>query len=332
MDDSPGQRKAKARLFVLGLQDPKLVEVLRDAPTLSREARSVILQTVASKGFELGSFDITTAFLRGKADDSNPLAMDPPREFRQALGMRDDEVCQLLGNAYGRVDAPLLFYKDLCKQLSALGFIRHPLEPCVFLLYHQGSLSGILGLHVDDGVYGGDFHFQEKLKMLQKQLPFGSQKTGSFIFTGIALEQFPDGTMRASQRDYVSSIPQIDIGRYRRQTPQTLVTEEERTKLRGLVGSLQYTATHTRPDVASKIGGLQCQITKATVQTLLEANRVLRETQEHSNVSIHYLPIPLAEVTFVAFGASFASSRDLNSHQGTIVCDTNRELDQNREL
>ncbi|CAE7839564.1 GIP, partial [Symbiodinium necroappetens] len=97
--------------------------VMRDAPTLSKEGRSLVLQTIASSKFPLGSFDIKTAFLRGKADENNPLAMEPPKELRKLLNLRDDEVCQLLGNAYGRVDAPLLFYKELSSQLEALGFI-----------------------------------------------------------------------------------------------------------------------------------------------------------------------------------------------------------------
>ncbi|CAE7230274.1 RE1, partial [Symbiodinium sp. CCMP2456] len=211
------QRRAKARLVVLGFQDPKLVDVLRDAPTLSKEGRALVLQTIASSQFPLSSFDIKTAFLRGKADESNPLAMEPPPEVRKALNLKDDEVCELLGNAYGRVDAPLLFYKELSKQLLQLGFTRHPLEPCVFMLYTGQKLNGILGVHVDDGVCGGDAKFSQKIQELEKKLPFGSRKYRSFVFTGIHLEQFPDFSIRAAQSDYVRNIPQIDIGRTRRQ-------------------------------------------------------------------------------------------------------------------
>ena len=326
------QRKAKARLVVLGFQDPKLVEVMRDAPTLSREGRAIVLQSVASSKFTLTSFDIKTAFLRGKADANNPLAMEPPVELRRALNLKDSEVCQLLGNAYGRVDAPLLFYKELCKQLLALGFTRHPLEPCVFMLYTEQQLSGVLGMHVDDGVGGGDARFNAKLQELAKTLPFGSRKSGEFVFTGIHLQQLPDHSIKASQSSYVQNIPQIDIGRPRRLTPEALITEPERTKLRGLVGSLQYAVTHTRPDVAAKLGEVQGQITTATVQTLLLANKVLREAQEYHQVCTYYLPIKPEELTFVSFGdASFASSKNLNSHQGALVCATDSRLNQNVE-
>ncbi|OLP77921.1 Copia protein [Symbiodinium microadriaticum] len=330
----PGETKkrAKARLVVLGFQDPKLVEVMRDAPTLSREGRATVLQTIASCRFPLSSFDIKTAFLRGKADEGNPLAMEPPPELRKLLNLPESEVCQLVGNAYGRVDAPLLFYKELCKQLKLLGFTVHPLEPCVFLLKTGSRLHGILGVHVDDGVCGGDEHFLQKIESLQKILPFGSRKHQSFIFTGIQLEQLPDYSIRASQSEYVHRIPQIDIGRNRRQFPEAAVNEEERTKLRGLIGSVQYAVTHTRPDIAARLGELQCQTTTATVQTLLLANKVLREAQEHHQVCIFFQSIPVERLTFVAFGdASFASSKNLNSHQGVLICATNDQLNQNLE-
>ena len=256
--------RAEARLVVLGFQDPKLTEVSRDAPMLSKEGHALVLTTATMK-FELGSFDIKTAFLRGKADSENPLAVGPPKELRKALGLKDDEVCQLLGNAYGRDDAPLLFYKELSQQLTSLGFVRHPLEPCVFLLYSGSKLNGILGMHVDDGVYGGDHVFLEKIAMLQTKLPFGSQKSRRFIFTGISLEQFPDFSIRASQAEYAQAIGHIDIGRPRRGQPDAFVSEGERSKLRGLIGSLQYAVSHTRPDLAAKLGELQMQVTTATV-------------------------------------------------------------------
>ena len=104
-------------MVVLGYQDPKLTTVARDSPTLSREGRSVVLQTIASQRWLLQSFDIKTAFLRGQADADNKLAMETPLELRQKLGLRAEEVCELVGNAYGRVDAPLLFYKELKSQL-----------------------------------------------------------------------------------------------------------------------------------------------------------------------------------------------------------------------
>ena len=121
---------------MLGYQDPKLTDVVRDSPTLSREGRSVVLQAIASYQWELQSFDIKTAFLRGKADEGNKLAMEPPEKLRKMMRLRSEEVCELVGNAYGRVDAPLLFYQELKRRLGDLSFRQHPLDPCIFFSWN----------------------------------------------------------------------------------------------------------------------------------------------------------------------------------------------------
>ena len=59
-------KKAKARRIVIGYEGPKIDEVVNDAPTLSKDGRMVVLQGVASHQRPLISFDISTAFLRGK--------------------------------------------------------------------------------------------------------------------------------------------------------------------------------------------------------------------------------------------------------------------------
>eukprot|EP00434_Breviolum_minutum_P019430 symbB.v1.2.017133.t1/scaffold1268.1/size213459/14 len=77
-------RKAKARLVVLGFQDPNLTEVQREAPTtLTKEGRNTILQMISSFQWELSFFDIEFAFLRGKAGEN--LAMEPPPELTKKL-------------------------------------------------------------------------------------------------------------------------------------------------------------------------------------------------------------------------------------------------------
>eukprot|EP00435_Cladocopium_sp_Y103_P020463 s1700_g5.t1 len=125
---NPSGRKAKARLVVKGFQDPDIDSVCSDSPTLTRDSRMLLLQTVASQRWVVQSFDITTAFLRGRSDERE-LAMEPPAELQKLLGMSSDQVCLLKGNAYGRVDAPLLFYKEFRKQLEKVGFCAHPLKP-----------------------------------------------------------------------------------------------------------------------------------------------------------------------------------------------------------
>ena len=119
-------------LVVRGYQDPELDQVSTESPTLSRDARMLLLQVISSSGWTVQNFDITTAFLRGKSD-GRQLAMEPVAELKQLLNLSSDEVLLLEGNAYGRVDAPLLFYKEFRRQLEKVGFETHPLDNCLFL-------------------------------------------------------------------------------------------------------------------------------------------------------------------------------------------------------
>ena len=100
-----GPRRAKARLVVLGFEDPGLGDIPNDAPTLGKDARQLILQKVAANRWKLINFDISTAFLQGEGD-GRQLGIHPPEELRQALQMKPGEQCQLMGGAYGRIDAP----------------------------------------------------------------------------------------------------------------------------------------------------------------------------------------------------------------------------------
>ena len=58
--------KAKALLVILGYLDPKIAEVPRDSSTLGRHSKMLLLQHIASQGWDLQSFDTKAALLQGK--------------------------------------------------------------------------------------------------------------------------------------------------------------------------------------------------------------------------------------------------------------------------
>ena len=326
-------KKAKARLVVLGFEDPDLDSVPNDAPTLSKDGRQLILQKISSNRWRLCSFDISTAFLHGKGD-GRLLGIQAPPEIKEALALGPGDDCELVGGAYGRIDAPYLWYQELRKALVELGFHQCPLDPCVFSLSSQDAggqyrSHGVLGIHVDDGICGGDDVFHETLEKLRKRFSFGSFETGSFVFTGIKLHQWDDMSIEMDQRDYVESIDPINVPRDRRRTPDAQVTAEEKQRYRQLIGSLQYAAVHTRADLSAKVGELQSAVNQARVSHLLEANRVLQEAKQHP-VSLMIVPINEADLTFCAFSdASFASNLKTNAHQGTVIFSTSPELLEN---
>ena len=161
-------RIAKARCIVLGYQGPQLDTIPRDSPTLGRTSKMLIAQVIASMHWTLMSFDIKPAFLQGRTQENRVIAIEPVPEMVAAMDLKPNEVCRLVKSAYGLIDAPFLWFTELDKTLRSLNFIPSPFDPCLYLYYHDESKgpSGILGVHVDDGLCGGDEHFQAAIREL----------------------------------------------------------------------------------------------------------------------------------------------------------------------
>ena len=290
---------------------------------------------MASNRWKLINFDVSTAFLQGEGD-GRKLGIRPPEELRRALNMQAQEQCQLEGGAYGRIDAPFLWFQTFKKTLEELGFVQSPFDACAFSLVSQradgsAQVHGVLGIHVDDGIGGGDEYFRRVIDRLRGIYSFGSYDEGEFTFTGIRFRQWDDGSIEMDQERYIEKIVPIHVSRERRVNPAAMLNPEELKELRRLNGSLQYAAVHSRPDLAAKVGYLQTRVNKGQVQHLLEANRVLQEAKAHP-ISLMVVPIQEQHVTFCTFSdASFATSKDHNSYQGTLVVATDWRMLANRE-
>lgn len=184
----------------------------------------LIFQSAASRQWKIESFDIKTAFLRGQSRDNRILGIEPPKEFKEKLNLKDHEVLQLLKGAYG--------------ELKNLGFVQAPFDPCCFVLHDQGAqgqhtTEGMIGIHVDDGLCCGTPKFHEKLKQLEQKFRFGSRNETSFVFTGLQISQQADGLIWVDQTQYVKETPPITLDKHRRGNPEDVVTEAERQSLRG---------------------------------------------------------------------------------------------------
>lgn len=271
--------KPKARLVILGYEDPHLESLNRDSPTMGRDSRTLILQYAASAKWRISAFDIQTAFLRGSRQDGRILGMEPPKEMRAAMKLQPWECCELLKSAYGLVNAPLLWYIELKNALVSLGMQVSPFDPCIFCLPKTSGqgIHGVLGIHVDDGLMAGDSEFHKLIGQLEQKYPFGSRSSNDFVFTGIHVHQRDDHTIDLGQTKYIEDISPINVERHRRQDSSQVVNETERQGLRGLVGSLQYATTNTRPDLAAKVSFVQSKITTACIADLLEATRSYRK-------------------------------------------------------
>ncbi len=115
---------------------------------------------------------------------------------------------RLLQSAYGLAEAPLAWYRVLAEVLVQCGFVCLSSDACLFALpgasppdkplglhprdYGRLPIDGIVGVHVDDLLCGGDgSEWDQALKKLTSALKFGERKASPVTSCGIDLTQDP---------------------------------------------------------------------------------------------------------------------------------------------
>ena len=137
-----------------------------------------------------------------------------------------------------------------------------------------------------------------------------------------------NGDITLSQQGYVHDINPINVSRDRRRNPESAVTPSELQDLRGLIGSLQYAATNTRPDLACRLSLLQARVTCATVTDLLNGNRLLNDAKKFSDTEIKVKSLPPDQIRFLSFSdAAFATREKAHSQKGCLILATTEDID-----
>ena len=95
-----------------------------------------------------------------------------------------DWLVQVLKPAYGLTVAPRRWWQQVCSDLAKLGWVASELEPCLWRLENpDGSLAGLIIVHVDDFLIGGNRenpHFQAARSALEKLYRWQPWEAGTF--------------------------------------------------------------------------------------------------------------------------------------------------------
>ena len=85
-----------------------------------------------------------------------------------------------------------------------------------------------------------------------------------------------------SQNEFVDALKEIQTSSQRRKEKDSPVTPQEQTELRGLLGGLGWTCEQTGPQHSAATGLQRSRIEQATVQDIIEANRLLQQVKKES--------------------------------------------------
>eukprot|EP00971_Amphidinium_carterae_P343701 6483629-Amphidinium_carterae.1 len=272
---------AKARVVAKGFQDPDLRELQRHAPVCMRSSLHIALQIFAShmhKDWRMISADIATAFLQGGGQRRQRLFLRPPRDPITARAQTfPHQLYEIITNVYGLSDAPASFATKVVAVMKQLSAKQHPLDHMVFTWYGDERtghihaienksaaaagwvLLGVALFHVDDMLL---IHHPAltSVAKLRESFSWGSWQEASFnnrqtiVFVGKEIV-IHDTYVQLLQQKFLRETDCVESSR--RGPPEELIPSSELSNYRSVVGSLQWLASSSRPDLAAPTSLLQ---------------------------------------------------------------------------
>ena len=311
--------KAKSRIVSQGFKDKQALtgKIDTDAPTLSNEGTGLIYQTAASEQWRLEQGDVDSAFISGGyLDPSRRLHFIVPKGGLPALpdlgwpALPEGTILGARKGSYGMKDAPLLWFLTHTGAMTDLGMIRSRLNKAFFLHYAaDGSLDGMIGVHVDDDLITGTDHFFDTVvKELRKRFNYGkwhqANRPGeSFVHCGRRVTRGEDGSVHLDMQSYVESVLPIKLDSTRKAKTEAKVTHEERSSLWSKVPQLAWLVRGVNPYISFRVATLQQRLhdVDLTVEAVKEFNSTLADAKRRMPTHVFH-PIPLRDAVVIAVG------------------------------
>ena len=266
----------KARLVVRGFEETS--NIPSDSPTISKDSLRTCFAIASTKQWPIEMIDIKSAFLQGE-DIDREIFVKPPTEAKVAKNL----VWKLRKVVYGLNDASRNWYFTIRETLLQLGCVQSSIDKALFMWRDSSNqLAGMFILHVDDFLYAGSQTFLETVvKKVCEIYKVGSKGTDIFRYIGLEISTNQTETTLSQQR-YIDSIKEIPISSAQKLRKHDKVTSEEEKLLRTAIGQLNWVATQTRPDISYDVLELSMITNRATVDHLLQANKVIRKLKSES--------------------------------------------------
>ncbi|CAB0009315.1 unnamed protein product [Nesidiocoris tenuis] len=243
----------KARLVAKGYsQQPGVDFEQTFSPVARFETVRALLNVAAVKKYDLGQFDVHTAFLYGTLTEE--VYMRQPHGFDDGSG----RVCKLKRSLYGLKQSPRCWNQRFVKFMKSQQLQQSKADPCLFIKKCGNENVFMVAIYVDDGILVGDkSEIDSFLSNLKNEFKI---KIGNLdTFLGMQIERKEDGSIFVHQEGYTQNI----LSRFNMSESNPVSTPCERrvpddddrpletnVPYRQAVGSLLFLSMTTRPDLA----------------------------------------------------------------------------------
>ena len=240
-------------------------------------------------------------------------------------------LCRVVKSCYGLVNAPHRWVLEIRETIISLGGETLVTEPCCWRIRDPDTqdVVGLIASHVDDFYMIGDMdniHWTGFMHRFRAAYRWSPWEHTSFEHCGVHLHQMNDMEIQLDHSGFCSNIQQIEFQNRDSKLPATATEVEQ---LRAVLGAAQWRAVQSAPHHCAKLSQLQSRITKASVQTLMDANKLVRESFGSRMISPRSQDLNCEphEVEFVCWSdAALANRVDFSSTGGFLVAATSPSL------
>lgn len=269
------------------------------APVLHLTTLRALLAFVAAEDYELHQLDVETAFLNAYVEEDIYLRVP------DGVDAPPGSVLKLVKALYGIKQAPRAWYEDICHTLvSVMGYHASSLDACLFLKRSRTGRWILFPLFVDDGFpccHRDDLDemVADKAALMavykikdagEATLVLGMRvtrdrqartlKIDQQVYIEKLLEDYGATTAKWADSPEAGEVAELTTGTPVRDSDSAPASESDAAELktfyRALVGSLQYPALCTRPDLTHAVHTLACGVAAPTALHRAGAWRVLR--------------------------------------------------------
>ena len=298
--------KYKARLVALGNQQTS--ESYNEISSCPARAASVklLMSMQAKLGSMSAVLDVKGAYLKTFIQEEN--------QENLYLRLLDGSTVKLLKYLYGLKQAGYQWQQNLTGVLQECGYRATIADPCVFYYRHEERYI-YMCIHVDDFfVISSE---QEGIDRLVGQLNHAYGEVAAHdgdihAYLGVQVAASEDG-VTLSQPGYVQKILTLFLDLYASQgyqgnhisplpvkLPDRSGMEENVDQIRYLqvVGSLNYLAQFTRPELLFAVSILAQQCSNPTTYDWMMVQRVLKYLAHTPNIGVHFSRGPIELICF----------------------------------
>ena len=311
--DKDGEKKA--RLVARGyLEDTS--NIASKSPTCTKEGLRLLLCIIGTHEWTIQALDIKSAFLQGNQME-RVVYLKPPKE----AGLNPDTIWKLNKCVYGLVDASLEWYQRVSDFMIDQGGIRSK-DPAIFYWKEDDKLVGVLTVHVDDFMFAGNQSFLVNvISKVRSEFAVKVEFHTNFTYLGLEINQQGDH-IALDQKKYIIELEYIPTVATDLSTRE--LTSDEKNILKAKLGQLLWVSNQSRPDISFKVCYLSTKVKDATVNDILECNKVIKILKSNNDVSVKHLHLGsgghCSEVEFIVFSdASFKNLFNGASQGGYIV-------------